>query len=518
VSFALPSARQADADVGSVLTPAWESFVTAAEAYRADRDDDYPRDGDPCLYCHQPLVGSALDLVRRYRDYTSGELRQRARVAQEELSRLAEPMQGLSIETLIERLRRDGEDLTMVDAVEFLLVEAQGLQSVLRTGSAGELPPWTGPDPLEVLEDMAPQERQAQEAHDALAARAEERATALQAETTNLHELESRLTLKGLLEPIRAYVRDVKWAHRAVEQASRLSGVARSLTVVSNRASEDLLNADFEQRFEAERKALRAPEVTLEFPGRRGQPTRRKSVTAGHRLREVLSEGEQKVIALADFLAEAGLHKSSAPLIFDDPVNSLDYKRLQHVVDRLIEISSTHQVVVFTHNIWFATELLAHFDKDKTSCDYILVSGDGPVKGLLSAGAGPRSDGIKATAGKINKVIQDAGTVSGETRSALVERAYDYIRNWCEVVAEQELLAKVTQRYQPNVAMTQLANIRSDRLDAAISVILPAYEKACRVIAAHSQPLETLNVRPDLDELKNDWEQLVAARAAYLAP
>jgi wobble nucleotide-excising tRNase len=40
----------------------------------------------------------------------------------------------------------------------------------------------------------------------------------------------------------------------------------------------------------------------------------------------VLSEGE-KVIALADFLAEASL-KPAAPVIFDDPINSLDYKRL----------------------------------------------------------------------------------------------------------------------------------------------------------------------------------------------
>jgi hypothetical protein len=33
------------------------------------------------------------------------------------------------------------------------------------------------------------------------------------------------------------------------------------------------------------------------------------------------------VIAIADFLAEATLlRKTSAPIVFDDPVNSLDYK------------------------------------------------------------------------------------------------------------------------------------------------------------------------------------------------
>ena len=98
---------------------------------------------------------------------------------------------------------------------------------------------------------------------------------------------------------------------------------------MSKTASEDLVNQDFERLFEEECKSLRAPQVKLEFPGRDAQPKRRKSLVAKHTLSEILSEGEQKVIALADFLAEAAMPQINAPVIFDDPVNSLDYKRLQ---------------------------------------------------------------------------------------------------------------------------------------------------------------------------------------------
>jgi wobble nucleotide-excising tRNase len=71
--------------------------------------------------------------------------------------------------------------------------------------------------------------------------------------------------------------------------------------------------------------------VTLQFPGKQGQVTRKKLVADGeHRPSDVLSEGEQKVIALADFLAEASL-KPAAPVIFDDPINSLDYRRMAEV-------------------------------------------------------------------------------------------------------------------------------------------------------------------------------------------
>ena len=49
---------------------------------------------------------------------------------------------------------------------------------------------------------------------------------------------------------------------------------------------------------------------------------------------------------------------TKAPLIFDDPVTSLDYRRLDEVAAR-IQNAETHQVVVLTHNIMFASALMA---------------------------------------------------------------------------------------------------------------------------------------------------------------
>jgi wobble nucleotide-excising tRNase len=50
----------------------------------------------------------------------------------------------------------------------------------------------------------------------------------------------------------------------------------------------------------------------------------RKSLAPRHRLSAILSEGEQKVIALADFLAESTLRGSASPIVLDDLVTSLD--------------------------------------------------------------------------------------------------------------------------------------------------------------------------------------------------
>ena len=59
--------------------------------------------------------------------------------------------------------------------------------------------------------------------------------------------------------------------------------------------------------------------------------------------------------------------------------------------------------------------------------------------------------------------------------------------------------------------MTMLPKIKTGALAAAFEVIFPVYEKACRIIEAHSQPLETLEVRPTLDGLRKDWENLQKA-------
>ena len=54
--------------------------------------------------------------------------------------------------------------------------------------------------------------------------------------------------------------------------------------------------------------------------------------------------------ALADFLAKASLWPP-APVTFDNPINSLNYKQMAEVVDRIVESSETRKVIVFTHNI-----------------------------------------------------------------------------------------------------------------------------------------------------------------------
>src|ERR1700730_5139471 len=103
---------------------------------------------------------------------------------------------------------------------------------------------------------------------------------------------------------------------------------------------------------------------------------------------KVLSEGEQKVLAMADFLAEARLAGITAPVIFDDPVSSLDHRRVNEVAERIASLSADNQVIVFTHDILFTTKLLSLFEKSKR-CNYFQVT-DEDGKGKITRATGPR--------------------------------------------------------------------------------------------------------------------------------
>ena len=72
-----------------------------------------------------------------------------------------------------------------------------------------------------------------------------------------------------------------------------------------------------------------------------------------NQLNEILSEGEQTVVALAQFIAESMFSANDNVLFFDDPVNSLDLGRMQVIAKELVFLAKQKQIVIFTHNLVF---------------------------------------------------------------------------------------------------------------------------------------------------------------------
>ena len=509
--------------IPGVLEDTWRRFIEAGEAYLAEhKPGGYPKGGDTCPYCLQGLGDAALAVVQKYRAFCQSDLQDALELARTEFRNLIAGVRDEDLEQLAQDLEKridavgegDSPHESLLTARSFV-TEFLALQQTVNEGEkveAGDLEPTVqAARPLAyarltALEKLA----------ESLRTQVDERKTLLSSEAAKLRDLQDHITLSELLPGIREHVANAKWASRAKKIVDRFRALGRSLTDASKLASEQLLNHDFESTFTDECRALRAPAVTLDFPGRKGQPARRKTLTAQHRLSAILSEGEQKVIALADFIAEATLRRSATPLVLDDPVTSLDYKRLQHVVDRLVELSESRQVVVFTHNIWFTMELLARFEKQKKACNYYDISGSGEERGFVSAGESPKFDTWADKKKRINLLIERTKKEEEKVmRDAFVEQGYENLRGACEIVVEQDLLQSVVQSYKPNVMVSNLLRLKFDALAAASATVNDVFDRCCRYISSHKQPLETLNVRPTLEQLVEDWSALQAIHSDF---
>ena len=497
----------------------WQEFVVAGDAYRRHLGrEEYPCDGDRCLYCMQTLDSVALDLLRRYRAFLDETLvshvgeagaaleraclhlseTERVTVAAFATARLDSPTATWA-QPALDALAQAGEVASETASAK--AVSRRGLSTVAQA----------------VLREVSAARSEAAETVASLRDARANATAALSVKQKELVELVARIELKRNLPTVHEYVRRAKRAQQLeVLSRSISNGAAKQLTVQSKLASEDLVNRNFESLFSEECARLRAPQVALRFQGRSGQ-AQRKKVVASYKPSSVLSEGEQKVLALADFLAESRMRGTKAPLVFDDPVTSLDYRRLDEVAGRIHALAETHQVIVLTHNIMFASALIAARQNKKSRVKVYEVRDGGDAKGILAPDVEPRLDTPADLAKRVNGKLQDIPAADAAVQDALIREAYDLIRAWCEAFVEQELLQNVTQRYRRNVMMTRLSRIDSSRLDAAIAVIEPLFDRACERMTGHSHAAEHMSVKPTLAELKDDWEKARAARAAYIA-
>ncbi|MCU1513546.1 MAG: hypothetical protein JWO10_636 [Microbacteriaceae bacterium] len=206
-----------------------------------------------------------------------------------------------------------------------------------------------------------------------------------------------------------------------------------------------------------------------------------------------------------------------APLVFDDPVTSLDYRRLDEVAARIQNLAETHQVIVLTHNIMFASALISVRQNKRLRAKIYEVRDGGETKGILAPDVEPRLDSPADLAKRINTKLQEIPSAEPIVQDALIKETYDLIRAWCEAFVEQELLQNVTQRYRKNIMMTRLSRIDTSRLDAAVAVIEPLFDRACERMTGHAHAAEYMSTKPTVGELREDWEKAQAARAAYIA-
>ena len=223
---------------------------------------------------------------------------------------------------------------------------------------------------------------------------------------------------------------------------------------------------------------------------------------------EVLSEGEQRAIAIGSFLAEVRLSGGKGGIVFDDPVSSLDHRRRERVAKRLASEASQRQVIVFTHDIYFLC-LLAEEAKlaavpiitqslTRRAEGFGVADPELPFEGKST---GKRIKALRAQHQTIAKLYRDGE--EQEHKRQTVD-AYFRLRMAWERAVEEVLLREVILRFRKGIETQRLAGVVVE--DGDYARVYAGMTKCSNY--AHDKALQGGIAVPDPDELLADITEL----------
>ncbi len=322
-----------------------------------------------------------------------------------------------------------------------------------------------------------------------------------------------------------------KWVHEqkaAVEaEVKRLAKVAalakakdfcgtRAISLKKSALSEELITPAYIGSFNAELKGLGARRVQVELVKTRVDrgavlhQVRLQSAVLSKPIQDVLSEGEHRIVCVAAFLADVSSKPNGSTFVFDDPISSLDLDYEEAVVQRLVALSHTRQVIVFTHRLSLLGMVQDYAKKAEVPVRVVQIR-----KEPWGAGE-PGDEAIEAAKPKavLNKHLPERIAAAKAVLEREGEVAYrphaqsicTETRKLIERIIEVELLGDVIQRHRRAIntmgKLEKLADITPEDC-SFLEAMMTKYSRY-----EHAQSSEAPVDLPLPDELLEDAESI----------
>lgn len=286
------------------------------------------------------------------------------------------------------------------------------------------------------------------------------------------------------------------------------------ITAEANKLAEVLITAAYIERFTSELSKL-APGIKVKLekaPSQKGNSPYKVSIDtdSGKKCKpgDILSEGEQRIVALAAFFADATGRDELTPIIIDDPISSLDLNYEESATKRIIELAKCRQVIVFTHRISLLVGI-----SDACETNGVLLKENHIRSGIKGKGLPDFEDLyhgklVSQLNGLRNKIsqIKKKDTDSEEYRDAL-ERICQQFRICVERSVEDELLLGMVHRFKRRIMTSgiimKMPNIAVEDC-RMVDDMMSKYS-----FVEHSQPTDSQLVQFSIDEIDKDIELYV---------
>lgn len=504
------------APLDGVGLESWKLLWEQARAYSVEVA--YPEkifpvttDDARCVLCQQALGDDAKARLQSFEKFVKGELELLAKGAETALAALIKKLPVIpEAEEFTARLAALGlDDETVTQKLRNFREGAQATREALPTATAVDQV--AAVPAAELFADVAK-----------LSSELETKAKgfdedAKKTDKTDLEkqvrELEARKWLndqKPSIDDEIARLRKIA----ALREAGRLTNTT-ALSLKKSELAQALVSGAFIQRFQAELKSLGASRVRVELiqtrtsKGHVFHQVRLKNAKIAVATADILSEGERRVVSLAAFLADVEGIDADTPIVFDDPISSLDQDFEESVVARVITLAKKRQVIVFTHRLSMLTQL-----EEAAKAAALPARVVGVNREPWGAGEPGETPFItrkpeKVINGLLNERLaraRKALTENGRTDYDIHAKAIcSDVRILVERLIEDALLNEVVRRFRRAVhtqKIGHLAKITVEDCDL-IDEFMSKYSRY-----EHSQPSEAPVPLPEPDEIAADLTRL----------
>jgi hypothetical protein len=481
-----------DYDIANISNQEWKTFIESARDYitiiqQGRADSHYPGDTDRCIFCLQALNEKQKALIEKYWAYLNGEaakeyLRQDIAI-ERRISEIRSIQYPVFNDTSILFEHIMGVYPEFAEKWKVIINDAEHSISTLisRLTSRNE-DDWIKPSEDSINLSGILSSTQISNEEDENTRIFRRIRTELQAEIitlknldvskriteveSQLQELTDRGLLYKLLPEIEAYITNLQWSQKAEDCLIQLR--TNKITSKHSELFTEHITEKYIELFNDELVQLKAPKsVAITTHGVTGE-VRRRLVIESYNASDILSEGEQKCIGIADFLTEIQLNQRNRGIIFDDPVSSLDHKRRRLIATRLVKESFKRQIIIFTHDIAFVMYLKLQSDELLGEGSYIIstIRKHGNRAGIIDKRVPWLAATIKTRIAYLEEKLVSLRKLESDDNQDeydfTIKSWYEHLRETWERGVEERLLKGVVTRFEPAVKTQQLKKINVD--------------------------------------------------------
>ena len=492
--------------------PVWRTLWDAARAYStglAYGDHPFPHVGDEacCVLCQQTLGDDGKARLTSFENYLNSTLQAEAKSAEDALTTLKKalpsPLTDVAWQAQCAAVGLEAEQATQLLKAIHTRLKAM-LEATVAPSVEWSL--WTSAYDQKVKTTSA--ER------DALAGLLDPKGR--KEKETRLTELKAQQWLSEQRDAVWADVVRLKRV-ATVDTAVRATST-NQLTSKSNDIGESELAQGYCDRFNAELQALGGNLLPVRMAYRavgKGAFTfyiELKDASGGVKNREILSEGEQRIVTLAAFLADATGLTQGMPVIFDDPISSLDQRYEEMVAKRLVDLAEHRQVIVFTHRLSLmvllqnAAEQRAKLDQSPVKVAVESIARDGTKTGM-PAQINTFSLKPQSGFGQMVSSIGQLKKLDPSLKELALKAACSNFRILVERSVEDDLCSGIVNRYRREIKTLN----KLKRLNAITPADCALIDGMMTKYSAfeHSQPTDTPSWLPEPDDLLADVQAML---------